>query len=548
MTSKMPYLPPEILDLILREAFPPTAEATSFFHRVRDAHEERALYCWSISAGTSWLPFIRSLLFFAPHVGSKHRADKLSLALRLAFPNEPASKGHLAKLVKRLSLDIRERELPTDAAGKYRGADGITSLQIVELASLLPALDSLSVSVIDKGGWIGDPSLLNALKKFGAIRHLEVSGSVGWQNILSVATGLDGLETLKLKGAAPDWTFLQETYKEGHRYASSFNPTPPYSFSGTLATLVLWDCALTAAEFTALFASLAPAAHLPITARPVGGLAAPPPPSLRQLVIYKLHQRSFATQGTFSIPFDASLLISHLSPLIPHLTSLHLILYERDILSTNSIRNDLVASFHLHNGHIAALPDSGHRPGNALAALLGAQIRDLTLGGPLCVSHPALYDALDLAAISTGARAKNLTLVQCADVERPGDGLKAEGFIAALDREWATGLEKVNVRDMEFCQPSDEEKPAWGEEQLAALKAKAEEIGAERERQGGMKRSLQVLVDEDAVKRKKEEQEWPERRKKRTGSGKGGGKRGRATATESEIKNGVSGKKRKKTV
>ncbi|BGP19541.1 hypothetical protein JCM10213_000141 [Rhodosporidiobolus nylandii] len=547
MAAPLPQLPPELLDLILREAFPPAEQSTNAFHRVRDPAEERSLYRWSLSSGRSWLPFLRSLLFFSPHVGSRSRADRLSLALRLAFPGDEMSKGYLTSLVKRLSLDIRERELlkEQDRHGKYKGADGVSPLQVAELAKLLPKLEQLDIAAADKGAWAGDPSMLNAFRRFKNVKELEVTGNMGWQYILAVAVKLEKLVSFKVKAAQPDWNFAMETYKEGAAFASSFSPSTPYPFSQTLTTLVLWDCCLAPTEFTTLFASLAPAAHLPATAQPVGGVDALPPPSLRRLTIHHLRQPS---EGNAFLAFSPIALISHLSPLVPHLQTLHLVLFERPILAHADLRGALAATGRLKEGHITSLPDSGERPGNALAALLGPQAQSLTLGGPFCVAGPALYDALDAAAARPdGGRMKSLKLQLCADVGRPGEGLKPDEFVSALDREWATQLERLDVELMQYAQPADEEKPAWGEKQLEALKAKAAQVSSERAKQGALAGPLGVVCDEDAVKREREEREFYERRKKRSRTKSSGGRGGKAATSEKDRDRGVSGEKRRKT-
>ncbi|GAA6012731.1 hypothetical protein JCM10207_005342 [Rhodosporidiobolus poonsookiae] len=559
----LPRLPPEILDLILLEAFPPVKEEdTNQFHRVRGASEERALCDWGAACDRAWLPFIRSLIFLAPYVGSKSRADKLSRALRLALPGDPNSAGYLAPLVRRLNLDIRERELPgkQDRSGAYRGADGITPLQIAELAALLPDLTTVSLDASDKAGWAGDPSILDAIKKFKKLQHFEVTGTgLGWKNVLAVVAETTILETLRLKAVKPDWTFLGETARDGLIYSQKHQPSVPYAFTRTLTTLVLWECSLATTEFTDLFTSLAPAALLPASAQPVGGADAFPPPALKHLTIQNLRDST-------SHPFDQSLLVSHLSPLVPHLHSLHLVLFDRPAITNNAARADLYRSGRIKEGHIS-LPETGHRPGNALAALLGPHATSLTLGGPFCVSAPALYGALDRAAATTtsanstraaaGAsasissavsaspaapRLRTLTLQMCADVGRPAEGLDAAGFADALDREWASRLERVDVRRMQFAQPANEERAAWGEEEGRRLKGKAEEVSRERERQGAA--GLVVLVDEETPKRLAEEKEWLERRKKRKGSS-GSGRGGKGGRSVEDAVQGKSAKRRK---
>ncbi|GAA5824691.1 hypothetical protein JCM11251_005302 [Rhodosporidiobolus azoricus] len=555
----LPELPPEILDMIFHEAFnsdgtpngTTTNPVTTVFHRVREAADERDLFLWSTRAGSSWLPFIRSLLFLAPHVSTKKRADKLVASLRLAFPDDPASKGYLTRLVGRLSLDILERELPSeeDLTKKYRGADGVRPLQVVELAMVLPHLRSLVVSAADKGGWAGDPAMINALRRFKDLQHLEItSQGIGWQNALAIFAPLENLQTLKLKGCEPGWTFLSETTKSGATFASSFHPSVPYNLSRTLSTLVLWECTLLESDFVALFTSLAPASLLPPTAQPVGGRDAFPPPRLRHLTVHQLRVPFLASVGgpPTHPAFPPHLLTSHLSPLMPHLHSFCLTLFDRPVLTNNGQRNFLVATGDLSEGVLSRVDDSGHRPGNALAALIGPEMKDLTLGGPLCVSSPALYDALDRAAAESassnepGAKVRRLTLAQCADVGRAGDGLKPDEFVAALDREWASGLELVDVRGMEFALPTDENVPCWGEAALTALTEKAERISAERVRLG-LKR-LEVLVDEESIQAARRESAYRELKRKRTSSS---GK-SKKSSPKPKAGPGLSSKKRRK--
>ncbi|GAA5853231.1 hypothetical protein JCM8547_000249 [Rhodosporidiobolus lusitaniae] len=517
MKSAIPVLPPELLDIILRDAFPPSASTPNQLNRVRLAHEERDLASWASSAGKSWLPFVRSLLFTAPFVNTRTRADKFSRALRLALPGHPETKGYLAKLVHRLTIEPRERELPRneDLVGQYSGADGVTPLQVAELASFLPELEALDLAAGDKPGWVGDPAFLRTLQKFKNVKHLEVSsGGLGWSNPLVVCSKMEKLETLK-----------------------------------TLTTLVLWDCILSLPEFTSLFESLSPSSHHPTTAQPLGGPSSLPTPSLRRLTLHRLRSRSPSLPDTppTDIPFPPHLLISHLSPLMPTLTTLHLTLYERPILANNAQRTFLATSGQLRDGHLD-LPETGERPGNALAALFGEEVKAVTLGGPFCVSSPGLYDALDRSA-QGGGRIRILTLQDCGAVGRPSDGLNAKGFVEALDREWATQLEKVDVRLMPFSMMHDEEAPCWGEKELDKLKERAEQISKERERQGSLSKRMIVECDEEEAERRREEREYYEARAKRkttSSSGRAGG-RGKGVTTQEDRAAGVSGRKRKKT-
>ncbi|GAA6030761.1 hypothetical protein JCM8097_008862 [Rhodosporidiobolus ruineniae] len=528
-------LPVELLDAILKEAFPRSSETDggNTFHRIRDGGEEKALANWATSAGRSSYSFVRSLIFYAPYVGTRSRADRLSLALRLAFPDNPSSAGYLVPLVKRLSLDIRERELPRDQDpfGRHKKTNGITPLQISELAQLLPNLITLDVLVTDVPGWASDPKLIEALTRFKRLRHLEFcAGGLGWKHVLATCLKLDDLETLKVQGCMPDWTFLSQFSAASVPFTLAVhNTSAPYSFGKSLTTLVLWECALAENEFTSLFTSLAPGALLPPTSQPVGGASAFPPPILRHLT---LHHLRTLPDSVHPIPFPPTLLISHLSPLIPHLHSLHLVLFDRPALTNNQQRTALALSGQLQQGHLSGQPDDGHRPGNALAALLGPDFTALTLGGPLC-----------------GGRVRRLTLRQCADIGRVpggGDGVSAQGCTAALDREWASRLEELDVSGMEDLKLGAAEEAAWGEEALEALKGKVEALNQRRKRLG--EAEMDLKVDEEVVQRANDERAFREKREARKRQRSKSSRGGKAVTTQADRDRGVSGEKRRKTV
>jgi hypothetical protein len=540
----LPRLPPEILDIILEFALlakrekPASTGPAVPFHRVRELGEERELHRLAMSGSIA----VRRVLFDTPHIATKNRADKLVDTLRKS--------PHLKRLVKRLSIEIRERELhlENDPHRTHAGSTGVTPLQIAELASLLPNLEELDVLAGDKGGW-ADSRILAALSRFKYLRHLEVQG-LGWKNTLAVCAEMNKLEALKVKGAQPGFVVVNIFAKDGA--PSSLSP----SFAQTFSTLVLWDCALSSDEFTSLFESFAPAAHLPPTAQPVGGSDALPPPSLRRLTIHNLQALE---NNVDPIPFNPALLISHLTPLVPHLISLHLVLFERRIIANNANRSMLATMGHLVNGHIASLPDAGIRPGDAFARVLGEETKELTLGGSFCVSRH-LYRSLDKSSNPPSAtpstsgdstRLTRLTLHQCADVGRPSDGLNPVDLLAALDRPWAQSLEVIDVRSMQSSHPTDDDQPLWGEEELLSLTAKAAEINAQRERDGSVVRPITALVDEEVGRRAREEREYYEKMKKRKGKGaKAGRGRSKSVTTAEDRRKGVSGEKnkRKKTV
>ncbi|BGP10955.1 hypothetical protein JCM10049v2_006849 [Rhodotorula toruloides] len=548
-SSRLPELPPEILDLILAEAFPPPSTSTvDEFHRVRDMAEERSLVDWAAEAGTVWLPFVRSLLFFALHVGSRQRADKLLSSLRLSLPGQPESKGYLARLISRLSLDIRERPLPPGIRRlrEHGLEDGVTPMQVVELARALPNLASLVVDLPNDPGWLGDEAIIGAVKRFNKVRHLEMTSTgLGWQNALAVFVDFDRLESLKLRGLTTDWTILTELVSSSSSFRPSFQPSTPYAFAKNLTTLVLRECALSEVEFVKLCESLAP---------PASGSSDSPSPALRHLTIH--HLQSYASENPLIpgygdtsralIPFPPRALTTSLAPLIPSLQSFHLILFDRPPITTNDVRTSLVLAGALKDGHTTRNVDPGSRPGNALVRLLGPEIENVTLGGPWCLSggtNGGLWDALDAAQ----GRVRKLVLVQCADVERPGPGVRGiegvgmEEFVEALGREWASKLECVDVRSMQADVRGDEGNPAWDAEGLERLKEAVERVSEERVRTGAP--PMRVLVDEELVERKRDERLWNERNRVK----RRGGKRGRSGTAGADREAGVSSKKRRTT-
>lgn len=536
---RLPRLPPEILNLILHEAFPSLltsdltrgtigpagAAALPPFHQVRDPQDERNLAATIRQTGHTGRAWFRSLLFNAPHVGTSHRADRLLAALRLALPNDAdpdaaaSTEGYLKPLVRRLSLDIRPHPLSPklDREGLYAHADGVTPHRIRQLADALPELESLVISTTQDGGdsWLCGKWTLDALAAFGkSVRELEISGiALGYQNALHVwAEALPHLRHLRLRGLVPGWTVLpiMEGLMQGYLQSKDL---PPYLSLRHLEDLVLWDCALNAVDFALLMQSLTPT-------------AANETPPVRHLTLHRLHIRENTTTGsagetqTRRVPFGPSTLITELRPLVPHLTSLHLVLYDqgpRILYRARGLPPQLPAP--------APPPESDPRPGDSLLRdAVGGRIKTLTLGGPYCVSDAGFAGAMDRAAMrvresSLSATAaggssssavtppqhedphwlKRLTLLQCA--ERGGkEGLSPEGFLEALQGGWVrlARLEVIDVSGMEADMESegalaaagtgreDARAPArrslWDKKALERISARVEEINAERRR------------------------------------------------------------------
>lgn len=241
-----------------------------------------------------------------------------------------------------------------------------------------------------------------------------------------------------------------------------------------METLVLWDCALNAVDFALLMQSLTPT-------------AANEAPPLRHLTLHRLHIRENTTTGsagetqTRRVPFGPSTLITELRPLVPHLTSLHLVLYDqgpRILHRARGLPPQLPAP--------APPPESDPRLGDSLLRdAVGGRMEMPTLGGPYCVSDAGFAGAMDRAAMrvrepslsaggssaSSSSRSpssatappqrepqwlKRLTLLQCA--ERGGkEGLSPEGFLEALQGGWVrlARLEVIDVSGMEADMESE---------------------------------------------------------------------------------------------
>ncbi|GAA5984492.1 hypothetical protein JCM10908_003372 [Rhodotorula pacifica] len=492
-----PRLPPEILDMILCLAYPsfettrtrvynPMAQMGGF-RQIRKPHDERALVDLIRLAGPGWLPRFRSVLFDAPHVSTRQRADKLLKALELALPGDPASKGYIKKLVRHLSLDIRPHALADkiDRNGEYDLANGMTEHQISRLAGILnSSIESLVINTSEGGDhWLCGKFMLEALRRFGpSIVDLEMIGSaLGCQNALHVfADSYPRLRSLKLKNLVPGWTTLTNLRDLNTAYANTRTLTVPYSAFTRLETLVLWDCTLGIDEFSDLLASLGPS--------PDSGTGETRF-HIRHLTLHHLKARQAVPDQTArNIPFPPEILQAHLVPLVPHLESLHLVLYDRDPYYTRAsgMANQLPAP--------TRPQEQDWRPGDAVAGLMGPNFRDLTLGGPYCVSDPTLFDQLDKSTNSASAAKttigpprglRRLKLTQCAE-RGNGEGITIAAFSSALDREWAQSSTLVEV-DVEGMDPdiedSDgEETPLWCGEALNSLVAKVERMNHDRAR------------------------------------------------------------------
>jgi len=498
-----PQLPPEIISMILEHALPssttPTSPLDVHFSRTREQIHDRSLASFVRSAGRTWLGFGRNMLWHSVHVGSTRRGEKLIEALSLEFPGNPQSKGYLVPLVQRLEVDIRERELPGQSEEGIRGGkrprtylDGVLPVQISQLATLLSHLDSLSINVAVPGGWLSQMDMVEALQRIverPVFKHLEITSSgLGFRNALSVFVDSPQLETLRLRGIQPDWTLL-EGEREGN-LAILNRPLPPlpYPFTSTISKLVLWECRLDTGEFTNLCTSLSHST------------------SLRHLVLHRLDSRE-PQLGRSAIPFPSPELITSLTPLIPQLESFHLVLP----LSASTLTPPL--------------------PLDILSTHFSNSLKTLVLGGPRLFSVSTLFDTLIALGNDDNVRPRSITFTQCTFEEGRGRlsfGLRASDLVRALEENWASELEVLDVEGM-IDEPiagegqedgeGEQKKKYWDSIELGKLKATIDKVNKARRKEG--QQGMILKYDEELETREREEREWEERRRSRNRGGRG---------------------------
>jgi len=494
----VPHLPPEIINIILSFALPssttPSSPLDIHFARTREQSHDKSLTSLVSSAGKSWLPFARNLLWHDVHVGSTMRAEKLIKALQLALPGNPQSKGYLVPLVQRLEVDIRERPLSrgsTQGGGapakrpKFEKAhqDGILPVQIAQLATLLPHLSTLCISISIPGGWLCESSIFDAFHRFTdrpELKNLEItSAGLGYRNALHTFLESPGLESIKLRGLQPDWTLLADERESNLAMLSQPTPQIPYPFTSTLRTLVLWECRLDPQEFIDLFSSLSHSSQ----------------PSLKQVVVHRLETRE-ATLGRSAILFPTQTLISSLTPLVPILESFHLVL-------------PLTSS---------ELP----YPLDTLSSLFTSSLKSLVLGGPSLLSLPLFLQNL---TTNDTFRPTHLTLTQCTFSQpsnQPPHGLKASDLVSAFTENWTLSLELLDVEGMTDSTEEEDGEKYWDSRSLGNLRDTVERIN--RERREDRRKELVLRVDEELEEREREEREWEERRRVRSRGGRRGGR------------------------
>ncbi|GAA6021247.1 hypothetical protein JCM11491_001523 [Sporobolomyces phaffii] len=492
-------LPPEIIGMILEYALPPL---DAYFTRTREHSLDRSLAAFAAAAGRDWLALARCLLWHAVHVGSIARADKLIRALELELPQTPDSKGYLVPLVHRLELDLRERPVldvrgPTKRPRVERAhLDGVLPVHVTQLATLLPHLESLSISVSVPGGWLAEAAMLEALRRIverDVFRHLDLTSSgLGFENALAVFRDSPRLESLRLRGIVPSWTLL----------AGTTPPTQPRSplpfpFARSLVQLVLWECRLDPQEFVELFTSLSLSASS-------GQSQSEGRSTLRHVVLHRLESRD-PTGTRCTIPFPPATLVSSLAPLVPHLATFHLVLASPP--SSSSSTAQVSTEF----------------PLDALARHFSETMRVVVLGGPSLLSVPILFETWAQGAF----RPRSITFTQCAfstTTRGRNGGLSARDLVGVLGGRdgagraaagWTRELELIDVEGM----TDGEDGQGWDARSLDELRATVDGENERRRERPHAGRELRLKYDEGVERREREEREWNERRTNRNRRG-----------------------------
>ncbi|GAA5981106.1 hypothetical protein JCM5350_007157 [Sporobolomyces pararoseus] len=164
-------------------------------------------------------------------------------------------------------------------------------------------------------------------------------------------------------------------------------------------------------------------------------------------------------------------------------------------------------------------------PLDALSSHFTASLKTLVLGGPRLFSHPTLFDNLIERGDQHNFRPLSITFTQSTLEEERGRqsfGLRAADLIKALDENWASGLEVLDVEGM--TDDDEEKKKYWDSIELEKLREKVEMANLKRREDG--KRKMVLRYDRDSDQREREEREWEERRRNRNRGARGG--RGRA--------------------
>lgn len=497
-TTNLPRLPVEIVSMIFAELgltlHPQQSPLAWRTDKRIDARTERIYRALTLTG--RYLHYAaQQILYHTVHVGTELRAKKLLVALEASFLH-PATEdgqggrvaawreeGYLRKLIKAVRLDIEKRE----TGGRVQGAVGFLPQTVEALAAACPELETLDISCGSKGGWL-DGDMILALRKFDRVKSMEIQ-STGYDNAASIFTHLDTLEDLKLKSLHPGWADEGALVIPNMRFhALPRAPDPPILFGAHLHTLVLVRCALD------------PATTLPALFQ-TSGLN---PQTLKHLVISKAVGPPVNPAPSFALAPDA--LEATLAPFVPTLEMFHLDLFDVPPITQRTTRDQLQQAGLYARGRYLA-PDTGYRPATTLAASLGPNLSQFMVGGPMNVDGARFFEQLSNS--QAGGSLRELILSQCGRDEGKAfvDGVTVDQLLAAVDMEWASGVQVIDVQGME-------EEFGWDWEGVGRIEEKLRTISEGRFRSGGRAIVLRHAVSPPRVAAVKL-------------TGKGKGKRGR---------------------
>lgn len=322
-------------------------------------------------------------------------------------------------MVKSLFLDVRRRDIDRESFS------GITPIQVKALAQALPDLPALGILCGDGGGWL-DADMITAMRAFNRISGLAIE-STGFTNAARVFTELATVRELHLRKLTLGWL---EAVAAPTNAAIRGAPLQPNSFASQLVSLVLEDCVLDGPDFAFLF----------------GAASALDPSNLKHLSLDMIRGPRDATRHDLHYAIAPAVFLQHVARFLPGLVSLRLVLAPSPALPRANILREMESRGLYRNGRLLGL-DPGTRAGTQLARHLGADLQQLTIGGPFCVDEDFFHQ------LSTSpARPREVVLTQCAfdcSLIPSEGGLSVGHVLQAIDMEWASHLELLDISNME---------------------------------------------------------------------------------------------------
>ncbi|GAA5855013.1 hypothetical protein JCM8547_002345 [Rhodosporidiobolus lusitaniae] len=351
-SASLASLPPELLDKTYKSAFPMNEYVAP------SLDESCAVALAARQSGRLLVCSLRARLFSHVYLNFASRTTSLLGSLLLDLPGNPL---YFRPFVTSLTLSFGPRPLSSvhDRTGDTAGEAGITPIQVRRLAAYLPHLSFLHLVTSEHGGWLGSPSMMEALQVFNEVANLTLASSFGWNNAVAVTIDKKKLEGLSL-----------------------VNPEA----GCTLARLLLFDCTVDQQAFADLLTGISG-----VPASPLFGTQPTAPPALRDLAIVRLRTRDYSL--SHPTPFNYDVIRRCLYGLFHTLHSFTLELAEPDARG------------------IAFLSPLLNRPGDLLAHEVGPSLVHLSLGGAFVLSS-VFFSNLDHPQTSPG-HLRSLTLFMC---------------------------------------------------------------------------------------------------------------------------------------